>query len=427
LLLKSVENELKKESAASTKLTKKRDEASAKVGRLKAQIDQLDFSEDDYALLEREKQELESSVSDLRQITETLTAKLNAKLSFRYQDPVRGFDRSKVKGLVSKLIAVRDPKNATALEVAAAGKLYQVVVDEAITGKALLDRGKLERRVTLIPLDKIKPRQLGKKTCEDASAIAAQSNAAAQPAIELVEFDEEVRSAIEYVFGATFVVDAGKAASQICDATKMRTVTLEGDMYDPSGTISGGSKDSLGSTLSNLYDLKMATQDLNEKQARLAIVSEKLRSMEATSRKFEKVSRDLEIAQAELKAADSHLSQTTFGVMVEKRDAMTSDLDAAQRECIEMEKEKNEKRDLYESLKAREKDLTQEREKRLKQLEKTVQTAKVEATEKTKRAGEVCQSAFDGTFLALYSFSYSFPLGRVEVANVQFGVGVSRI
>jgi structural maintenance of chromosome 2 len=391
LLLKSVENELKKESAASTKFTKKRDEASAKVGGLKAQLDQLDFSEDEHALLEREKQELESSASYLRETVETLTAKLSAKLSFRYQDPVRGFDRSKVKGLVSKLIAVRDPKNATALEVAAAGKLYQVVVDEALTGKALLDRGKLERRVTLIPLDKIKPRQLGKKTCEDANAIAAQSNATAQPAIELVDFDEEVRSAIEYVFGATFVVDSGKAATQICDATKMRTVTLEGDMYDPSGTISGGSKDSLGSTLSNLFDLKKATQDLNEKHARLAIVSEKLRSMDAVARKFEKLSRDLAVADAELKAADTHLSQTSFGVLVEKRDAMASDLDAAQRECVEMEKEKSEKRGLYESLKAREKDLTQERENRLKLLDKAVHAAKVEAAEKAKRAGEVRQ------------------------------------
>jgi structural maintenance of chromosome 2 len=76
--------------------------------------------------------------------------------------------------------------------------------------------------------------------------------ATAQPVIELVGFDEEVRSAVEYVFGSTIVVDGMKAANQICDATKTRTVTLEGDVCDPSGTISGGSKNQLGTTLTKL-------------------------------------------------------------------------------------------------------------------------------------------------------------------------------
>jgi structural maintenance of chromosome 2 len=54
-----------------------------------------------------------------------LSARL-AALEFRYSDPHPGFDRSKVKGLVAELVTVKEEASATALEVAAGSKLYQV-------------------------------------------------------------------------------------------------------------------------------------------------------------------------------------------------------------------------------------------------------------------------------------------------------------
>lgn len=41
------------------------------------------------------------------------------------------------------------------LQVAAGGKLFNVVVDTENTGKQLLQNGELRRRVTIIPLNKI--------------------------------------------------------------------------------------------------------------------------------------------------------------------------------------------------------------------------------------------------------------------------------
>lgn len=104
-----------------------------------------------------------------------------------------------MKGIVAKLIHVHDRDHSTALEVVAGGKLFQVIVDEAITGKAILDRGRLQRRVTIIPLDKIQPRRVTNAACSKAQEIAAGHNANAWPAIELVGFDEEIRAAMEYV------------------------------------------------------------------------------------------------------------------------------------------------------------------------------------------------------------------------------------
>lgn len=44
---------------------------------------------------------------------------------------------------------------ATALEITAGGRLYNVVVDNERVGKELLQHGKLKKRVTIIPLNKI--------------------------------------------------------------------------------------------------------------------------------------------------------------------------------------------------------------------------------------------------------------------------------
>lgn len=78
-------------------------------------------------------------------------------MEFEYSDPIPHFDRSKVKGLVATLVSIpKDHLNkATALEVCAGGKLYQVVVESQEVATQLLQKGKLRRRVTIIPLNKI--------------------------------------------------------------------------------------------------------------------------------------------------------------------------------------------------------------------------------------------------------------------------------
>lgn len=380
---------MKKQGSASDKLSKKKESAIKKVEKIKADMKKIDFDSDRFNALENEKSDLDNSISELRELVDTLSAKLQGRLSFQYSDPVRGFDRSKVKGLVAKLIQVNDSKYSTALEVVAGGKLYQVVVDEAITGKALLERGKLKRRVTIIPLDKIKSRQVPASAADRAKEIAKEFNSTAQPAIELVGYDEEIRNAIEYVFGASIVVDGMKAANQICDATKTRTVTLDGDVYDPSGTISGGSKNQLGSTLSTLAELNEASSKLSLCESRLADVLKEHNHLSKSSSSYETIASKLDIAEAELQAVEKHLSQTSFGMLIESRDKMAKELKEAQEECVAMEKEQQEKWSLYNELKEKETELTQEREDRLAELERAVKDAKADAAAKTKIAREI--------------------------------------
>ena len=67
----------------------------------------------------QERVELEPAVSSLRQHVSDAAADLN--LGFQFNDPVRGFDRSRVKGMLARLLRIRDAQMAVALEVRGTG------------------------------------------------------------------------------------------------------------------------------------------------------------------------------------------------------------------------------------------------------------------------------------------------------------------
>lgn len=58
-------------------------------------------------------------------------------------------------GIILSLYVVNSFSKRTIFQVTAGGKLFNVVVDTEDTGKQLLQKGDLRRRVTIIPLNKI--------------------------------------------------------------------------------------------------------------------------------------------------------------------------------------------------------------------------------------------------------------------------------
>ena len=265
--------------------------------------------------------QLQASTSTLRDDVDRITTQLEARLNFDYKDPERGFDRSKVKGLVAQLVKVTNSLNATALEVAAGTKLYQVVVDTEQTGKLLLQKGGLRNRVTILPLNRISSKCTDAARVAHAKEIAASKGATASLALELVGFEEEVRKAMEYTFGNVIICDNSDVAKEIAFDKKVRnrTVTLEGDSFDPSGVMTGGSLNQIGSLLSKITDLASATSALELQMKELQVAEKALQSMETKGAGSRAADRDLDFKKHALrmctdKLADSSYTQTTTDV-----------------------------------------------------------------------------------------------------------------
>merc|ERR1712151_1461130 len=73
-------------------------------------------------------------------------------------------------------------------------------------------------------------------------------------AYEIVGFDKQVQNAMKFVFGNHLVCDSPETAKQVTfhPNVRVRTVTKDGDVYDPAGTITGGSASKGGNVLMDL-------------------------------------------------------------------------------------------------------------------------------------------------------------------------------
>ena len=158
-------------------------------------------------------------------------------------------------GVVAKLMRVADPATATALEVVAGGKLFQVVVDTEVTGKALLAKGKLAKRVTIVPLNKID--QGAPSPNRKSPPPRGLPDGDARLALSLVTYDDDVKNVMAYVFGKAFVCkDAATARAVAFDKDVLTNcVTVEGDLLNPNGLLTGGSRGGGGSVLAKLHAL----------------------------------------------------------------------------------------------------------------------------------------------------------------------------
>ncbi|MCM2466332.1 chromosome segregation protein SMC [Methanoculleus oceani] len=137
-----------------------------------------------------------------------------------------------VHGTVAQL-GRAPPEYATALDVAAMGRLRWAVVDtDAVAADAIryLKENRLGR-VTFLPLNKLRPPIL--------SPLEADPGIVGY-AVDLLEFDPAFDRAFRVVFGATVVVDTLERARRLMGRYKM--VTLDGDFVEKSGAMTGGSQ-----------------------------------------------------------------------------------------------------------------------------------------------------------------------------------------
>lgn len=119
---------------------------------------------------------------------------------------------------------------ATALNIAAGNKLQFVVCDDDQVAADAIRYLKEERlgRVTFLPLNKLKPPAL--PPLKEPGII--------DYAVNLVEYDPKYDRAFAVTLGATVVVDTLERARRLIG--KYRMVTLEGELLDRSGAMTGG-------------------------------------------------------------------------------------------------------------------------------------------------------------------------------------------
>ncbi|XP_047033737.1 structural maintenance of chromosomes protein 2 [Helicoverpa zea] len=351
----------------------------AQLDALQTELSGMSFSAEQQTALRERVRTLHGAVRQQRDAADALAARLS-RCNFRYSPPTPDFDARRVSGTICRLIDVCDPIYCTALETAAGGRLYNVVVDTEVTSKLLLQRGQLTTRTTIVPLNKISSHVIDRNTVRKAQEIGGGPENV-QLALDLISFESHLKAAMSWVFGGTLVCRDLQTARRVTfhPAVRRRCVTLDGDVFDPAGTLSGGAKLKGGSLLVQLQQLKQLEQELKTSQAQLSQCTNELQAMQHVGEKYTALQQKVEMMSHELDVVKARLATTSHAqthAEIESLRAQVAELTAAVTRDRETQKETAAR---AAQLEEKVRDIKGHREREFKKAEEALKKAKKDA------------------------------------------------
>ncbi len=150
--------------------------------------------------------------------------------------------KKRMVGVLASLISVPE-KFETAIETALGNALQNIVTKDEQDAKALIEflkRGQFGR-ATFLPISSMKTRSLSE---QDQKLL--KTDGCFGVAKDLISYGKEIESVISNLLGATVIVSNLDVAIKLAQNSKFsfKIVTLEGDVINPQGSMTGGSKKS---------------------------------------------------------------------------------------------------------------------------------------------------------------------------------------
>ncbi len=199
---------------------------------------------------------------------------------------------SGIHGTVSNCITVKD-QYATAIETALSGSLQHIITENEEGAKAAIRLLKEERlgRATFLPLSSVKGNRLDCRGFERFNGFVGL-------ACNLVSFAPVYQGVMDSLLGRVVVAEDLDDAVSIAKANqyKFRIVTLDGQVVNAGGSMTGGSKNKSTGLLSRkneILELRNAARTFSEKKELLA------ESFAALSQEVRKLSAEISASEAQ--------------------------------------------------------------------------------------------------------------------------------
>ena len=310
-----------------------------------------------------------------------------------YGNSIRRVMEQKVRfpgivGVVADIIEV-GKEYETAIETALGGSIQNIVTEDAETAKKMIAFLKQNKygRATFLPIDTIAVRQ-------NMNSDAERENGVIGLASNLVSFDRKYQTIITHLLGRIYVVDNIDNAIRISRKYKqsLRIVTLEGELINPGGAMTGGTFKNSSNLLGRKRELDEIDEQIEEFKKKLDICEKQSVTLQA-DRDDIKNKRDL----ADKELQQLNIEGNTYSLNLNQANAKLSEIERIYagigRENNEIEKQIKDinanKEELYNSNRKQE-DAVKELEVRIDELEKQLVTDKKaleEAQENVSRLG----------------------------------------
>ncbi|MBO5321065.1 MAG: chromosome segregation protein SMC [Clostridia bacterium] len=172
-------------------------------------------------------------------------------------------------GPVSKLIKV-DREYSIAVETALGNAIQNVITDTEADAKRAISYLKNNKggRATFLPVATIKAREFKESGFENMFGFIGN-------AADLVECDKKYKEIIRYLLGGTVVAEDIDSAATIAKkfGYRFKVVTLDGQVINAGGSLTGGSLAKNSGILSRSSDIKKLENDVEKLNAKLKTVS----------------------------------------------------------------------------------------------------------------------------------------------------------
>ncbi|MBQ7034820.1 MAG: chromosome segregation protein SMC [Clostridia bacterium] len=195
-------------------------------------------------------------------------------------------------GPVSKLIKV-DEEYLTAIETALGAAIQNIVTKDSVSAKNAMLWLKRQNggRATFLPLNSITPKGI-KEDCSRSAGFVGVADS-------LVEVAPENRKAIEFLLGRTLVCETIDHALSLAKTIQNRykIVTLDGQVINAGGSMTGGSAAKSGGLLSRGIELEKIEKELAEKS----------KVYEDCEKRLDSATRDKNTLEARLSASEESI------------------------------------------------------------------------------------------------------------------------
>lgn len=187
--------------------------------------------------------------------------------------------RNGIIGVVAELFQVQAPY-VTAIETALGGAVQNLVTKDVATAKQAIEFLKKTKdgRATFLPLDTIRPTVL-----RNDEAALVKLPGIVGVASELVQCEENLLPVANFLLGRVLVAKNMDAAIMAAKANnyRLRIVTLEGELINPGGSITGGSsRHKESGFLSRKNEIILAKENVNNINRQILATQENIETCE---------------------------------------------------------------------------------------------------------------------------------------------------
>ncbi|NPC92546.1 chromosome segregation protein SMC [Bacillus sp. WMMC1349] len=248
-----------------------------------------------------------------------------------------------IHGAIAELIQT-DQKYETAIEIALGASAQHVVTEHEDAARQAIQYLKKHSfgRATFLPLSVMKEKYIQSHDI----ALAKENPSFIGTASELVSYDSSYRTVVQYLLGNVLITEHLKGANELAKRLghRYRIVTLEGDVVNPGGSMTGGAvKKKTSSLLGRTRELEAMTERLQEMERKSQLLEDEVKTLKIEIQALEKQLQTLREDGERLRSEQQQLKGRLYELEVAEKN-VNSHLELYDREKAELLEEDSTKK-----------------------------------------------------------------------------------